>query len=133
LFCKNQQNYETALACTDTDPQPYYASLKKIDKSWLVTDVNKANYVPQIDDVVLYFWQGHEDYIYQYNCHFYAGQQAAYPKHQTMPWFSPKTRKLVTQMDLVLCKVVSVQTLFPSQRSLRLITLFGTEASDYQN
>ena len=69
---------------TSKDQKPYLQALKKIDKTHLISDLptqtreateqKSLTYIPQIDDVVLYFFQGHEDYVYQYNCHFFAGQ-----------------------------------------------------------
>lgn len=52
----------------------------------------QLTYQPQIDDVLLYFWQGHEEYCYQYNCHFYAGQSATFPTSYVMPWFNARQR-----------------------------------------
>jgi hypothetical protein len=87
LFCKNQENYESALAFEETTPnqdqKQYLLQLKKIDKSHLLSEQSHqareasqskaVSYMPQVDDVLLYFFQGHEDFVYQYNCHFYAG------------------------------------------------------------
>jgi len=43
-----------------------------------------------------------------------------------MPWLQPG----FTSLDKVLCRVLTITHLFPSQRSLALIQQFGKEASD---
>ena len=69
----------------------------------------------------MYFYQGHEDYIYQYNLHFYAGHANVYPTRQTMPFHHDKCRKQIQQQAFALCRVIDVKTLFPSKRQLELI------------
>lgn len=79
---------------------------------------------------MLYFWQGHEEYCYQYNCHFYAGQQLAFPVPYVMPWFNSAVRDHMLNSPYALVKVVQVKTMFPSHRSISLINSYGKDQTD---
>lgn len=103
FFCQNQNNHNNYLASPNTDEKAYIAQLRKLDKGHLLGDMSHSQreqaqkkavtIVPQVDDVLVYFWQGHEDFIYQYNCHFYAGVSAIFPKRQMMPWLRSEALK----------------------------------------
>ena len=56
----------------------------------LMTERNTETFIPQVHDMVYYFVQGHEDYMVEYSCHFFAGQSEKYPKRRTMPWVKNK-------------------------------------------
>jgi hypothetical protein len=91
LFCQNRTNNENAVleSTKPVDKKAYHAALCKIDKEHLLESKNHQlreheakrtfSYQPQIDDVCVYFYQGHEDYIYQHNLHFYAGHTNVFP------------------------------------------------------
>ena len=55
-----------------------------------MTERNTETFIPQVHDMVYYFVQGHEDYMVEYSCHFFAGQSEKYPKRRTMPWVKNK-------------------------------------------
>lgn len=79
-------------------------------------------YNPQVNDFVFYFFQGHEYYMSQYSLHFFCGQLEKFPRNRFMPWFKhPKIKK----REFVRCRVEQVEVLFPSQRSINLISLYG--------
>jgi len=81
---------------------------------------------PQVNDFVFYFFQGHEHYMSQYSLHFFCGMLHKFPRHRFMPWFKhPKIKK----REFVRCRIDSVEVLFPSQRSLNLIALYGGSCS----
>ena len=63
-----------------------------------------------------------EDYMVQYSCHFFCGQSEKFPKPRTMPWLKHMNLR---KREFVLCKVESVEILFPSQRSLNLMKMYG--------
>ena len=46
---------------------------KLIPRDYLLVDKQKATYIPQVDDKVYYFFQGHEKFIHTFNCFFYSG------------------------------------------------------------
>jgi hypothetical protein len=82
LFCQNYHNHQ-AVPDIITNRQPYLLSLRKLPRNHLLAEVTQSyvesrlkrqvTYMPQVNDRVCYFWQGHEAYTYQYNCHHYAG------------------------------------------------------------
>jgi len=45
-----------------------------------------------------------------------------------MPWFQPQSN--LRESEITLVRVISVTTLFPSRRSIKLIGLFGATASE---
>ena len=84
------------------------------------------SYVPQVNDFVFYFFQGHEYYMSQYQCHFFCGQLERFPRQRFMPWTKhPKIKK----REFVRCRVEAVEVLFPSQRSLNLIEMYGNTST----
>ena len=84
-----------------TNRQPYLLSLRKLPRNHLLAEVTQSyvesqlkrqvTYMPQVNDIVCYFWQGHEAYTYQYNCHHYAGQVESVSFDQFMPWLADRS------------------------------------------
>ena len=62
----------------------------------------------------------------QYSCHFFCGQLEKFARHRFMPWYkNPRIKK----REFVRCRVESVEVLFPSQRSLNLISMYGDNST----
>jgi len=84
-------------------------------------------YSPQLNDLVYYFFQGHEEYLCQYSCHFYSGEHERFRKSVHMPWLKDKSLK---KKDLVLCRVTDIKTIFPTYKSIDLMDLYGSNSTD---
>ena len=147
IFCRNAQNWEdrvSELAEKEEERQEleregllhqkaYLRQLRTIDKSHLLASQGyqqsmsdpsamATSYNPQVDDFVYYFFQGHEYYLTQHSCHYFCGQLQSFPRHRFMPWVKhPRIKK----REFVRCRVEAVDVLFPSQRSLNLISMYG--------
>ena len=62
----------------------------------------------------------------QYSCHHFCGQQQTFARQRFMPWYRyPRIKK----REFVRCRVECVEVLFPSQRSLNLITMYGENST----
>ena len=84
------------------------------------------SYNPQVNDFVFYFFQGHEYYMSQYSLHFFCGQLEKFPRGRFMPWFK---HAKIKKREFVRCRVEAVEVLFPSQRSLNLIDMYGSNTT----
>ena len=116
----------------------YLEELKRLPKDHLFTNKNpidveyttrRANtYNPQVGDLVYYFIQGHEEYMSQYSCHFFSGLNSRFQTERFMPWLSLLADKFVNER-FVLCRVITVDTLFPSRREMVLMSQYGADAT----
>ena len=145
VFCRNTQNWEDRVSeLTEKEVErqeleregllhekAYLRQLHTLEKHHLLSSNGYEkqqveqlgqSYNPQVNDFVFYFFQGHEYFMTQYSCHHFCGQQQSFARQRFMPWYKhPRIRK----REFVRCRVECVEVLFPSQRSLNLISMYG--------
>jgi hypothetical protein len=79
-----------------------------MSRDYLLTEkVSIQNYFPQLNDLVYYFFQGHEKFITTYNCFFYSGD------HECLSFEYP-WRKYPELTRPTLCRVKNMSFGFPS-------------------
>ena len=64
--------------------------------------------------------------MFQYSCHFFCGLAAKFPKKRTMPW---TRHKQLMKKEFVLCRVDTIEILFPSERSISLMKQYPESTS----
>lgn len=85
-------------------------------------------YVPQLKDEVIYFYQGHENFVQSNNCYFYSGIQKIMGSTD-LPWMKiPQLKNL--PKGFVHCVVRSVTHKFSSLNTTNLVEKFGNCSSD---
>jgi hypothetical protein len=142
-FCCNQQNHEqfevvakkksnltAAEQVIKKNIDDYLQNLRQLPRDHMFTvrdpialeheQKKVSNYMPQVGDMVYYFYQGHEEYVMQYNLHHFSGINSEVNTSKFMPWLSDH-KDLLESERFVLCKVTAVETIFPSRRELALI------------
>lgn len=65
----------------------------------------------------------------QYNCHYFSGINEKVNVSRFMPWLSSHAEKFINER-FVLCRVTTVDTLFPSRREMVLMNQYGTDATN---
>lgn len=140
IFCKNAENYQSFKRKAESQKKLAALQGKKIDairksiaKDYLVDtkafSATSPNYfMPQIEDQVMYFFQGHEQFYQSNNCFFYCGDQKE--KGSTdLPWMRIPFLKNLPRGAL-LCQVKNLSHSFSSLKSVSLMNDFGDCSSD---
>lgn len=135
IFCRNNLNNQSH----KQDPAAFQnftrteldLMRKGIDKKHLheSTALSEDNfYLPQIDDEVVYFYQGHEHFYQSNNCFFYGGNQKV--KGSTdLPWMRHSFIKN-TPTGYFKARVAGISHKFVNAQSSKLIQEYGSSSSD---
>lgn len=124
--CRNKDNYKQSKGKDLLEKQELKLIKRTMPREFLLfSKQSKDLYVPQMNDLVYYFFQGHERFISQYNCFFYAGEDAKLKFEY--PW------KIYTQLETpTLCRILKIRYSFPSQNTLYLCKRFGKSSNIVQ-
>ena len=95
IFCKNDSNYLEGKGSQKKNINKFASEnaakiRKKINKSQIIETkpFSRDNfYVPQINDEVIYFFQGHENFYQNNNCFFYCGNNKQMGS-KDLPWMN---------------------------------------------
>ena len=85
-----------------------------------------ATFVPQLNDIVYYFYQGHEEYTTQYSCFFFAGEEKDLKTREVAPWIA---HPQIKEESLLLCRIVEIEHDFPKRRAVKLLKKYGLEST----
>ena len=79
-----------------------------------------------MNDILYYFYQGHEEYITQYSCFFFSGEEDELNVKEIAPWI---TYPQIKDETLLLCRVVEIEYDFPKRRAVKLLKKYGLEST----
>jgi hypothetical protein len=136
LFCRNTENHRICREDREKTLQRFRTKeidgiRKSIPKMHLI-EAKPCSfdnfYVPQPNDEVMYFFQGHENFMQSNNCYFYCGNQKAVSSTD-LPWMRiPQLKKKLN--GSVHCVVINVTHRFAPLYASLLIEKFGDCSSD---
>ncbi|CDW76602.1 UNKNOWN [Stylonychia lemnae] len=124
--CRNRENYSQFNGKELIEKSEFKILKRQMKRDYLLLSKQPIEfYLPQVNDQVYYFFQGHEKFISQYNCFFYSGNEKTltvqYPWKQYLELEKP-----------TLCKILRISYFFPSKNVLYLLKRYGKSSNIIQ-
>jgi hypothetical protein len=127
---ENYADYFSHLRPREFHNDNYYIEndiYKTIERNWFNRKDQPAyDYIPQINDEIYYFWQGHEEFIQSHYLFFYNGKTCSTQRNKFPEFINYDIIRRHVKMQNgvnspILCKIVSLKYEFPTLETMHLL------------